>query len=422
MPSGAIASETFASAPKLRQFLSFVVEEALAGRGSDLKGKTIAVDVYGRDVSDVEAGQNLVRVEARRLRRRLHQYFTGPGADEPWRILIDLGGYSPRFERGAGKESVDFAETEPKPGSPYRGRVALALIAAVAAVAMFGATDLFDDNSPDVQSSSDGARRAAYRERSMLALRAVDVSEHARALLFPLFDVRQQEIALDMFRHSISLDPNLHHGYAGAAQVLATLAFNSPSGDAASEFQLEASLMASKALELAPSDGWVQAANSWVLAVSGSPDEAMSFSRRASQLAPAESHVLDLAAITAILSDSPQFAAELSEVSRNMSGEPRFAANNIWGVSQLMLGNYDEVIKAFTLAPELGAPVAAPTLIFLAVAHDQVGNEAEASRVVAELRETWPDFPTNRIIAVSFQNSPEIKNDILKRLSKYNYP
>ena len=42
--------------------------------------------------------ENLVRVDARRLRTYLANYYAGPGADDPVRIHMDKGGYAPRFE------------------------------------------------------------------------------------------------------------------------------------------------------------------------------------------------------------------------------------------------------------------------------------------------------------------------------------
>jgi hypothetical protein len=60
-----------------------------------IRGKAIAAEVYNRDLDDFEAGQNLVRVEARRLHRHLAEYYAGPGNTDPWHICIDLGGYVP---------------------------------------------------------------------------------------------------------------------------------------------------------------------------------------------------------------------------------------------------------------------------------------------------------------------------------------
>ncbi len=152
-----------------------------------------------------------------------------------------------------------------------------------------------------------------------------------------------------MFRHAISLDPGLHHGYSGAAQVLATLALLSPDESRASEYGREAAEMADKALDIAPSDAWPQAAQGWVLAVSGNLDQAYSFAQRAVKLAPGDGHILDLAGTTPIVTNHPEFAEEVSRPDRPRSGSGRFGANNIWGVSQLMLGHYTEVIEAFSI-------------------------------------------------------------------------
>jgi hypothetical protein len=44
-----LASPEFAVPDRLRRFLRFVVEEALAGRAERIKAYTIAVEVFGRD-------------------------------------------------------------------------------------------------------------------------------------------------------------------------------------------------------------------------------------------------------------------------------------------------------------------------------------------------------------------------------------
>ena len=60
-----LASPAFAKSERLRDFLTYIVEESLAGRGELIVGKTIAEDVYGRTPED--GSDNIVRVDARRL-------------------------------------------------------------------------------------------------------------------------------------------------------------------------------------------------------------------------------------------------------------------------------------------------------------------------------------------------------------------
>jgi TolB-like protein/Tfp pilus assembly protein PilF len=78
-------------------FLSFVVEETLAGRGDRLKAFSIAREVYGRDETFDARSDAVVRVEAGRLRRRLAAYYERAGRSDPVRIDLPKGGYTPTF-------------------------------------------------------------------------------------------------------------------------------------------------------------------------------------------------------------------------------------------------------------------------------------------------------------------------------------
>ena len=82
-----VGSEEFATSPKLGEFLAYVVNEQIQGRSDRIKGKTIAVDVFGRGADEGSAGHNIVRVEARRLRRLLNEYYSGSGSAEHPELL-----------------------------------------------------------------------------------------------------------------------------------------------------------------------------------------------------------------------------------------------------------------------------------------------------------------------------------------------
>lgn len=91
-------SDAFRAAPQLSAFLGFVVERVIAGRGSELKGYTIAVEAFGRPADFDPQTDPIVRVEAGRLRRTLAQYYAGEGARDPVRITMPVGAYVPVFE------------------------------------------------------------------------------------------------------------------------------------------------------------------------------------------------------------------------------------------------------------------------------------------------------------------------------------
>ena len=92
-----LASAAFQSSERLGKFLRFVVERTLAGEGDQLKEYRIGVEVFGRPASYDPRIDPVVRVEARRLRARLAQYYEKEGLREPIRIDIPKGGYAPVF-------------------------------------------------------------------------------------------------------------------------------------------------------------------------------------------------------------------------------------------------------------------------------------------------------------------------------------
>ena len=93
-----LESAEFASSKRAREFLCFIVEETLAGRGDRLKAFAIAREVYGRDETFDPRIDTIVRVEAGRLRSRLATYYETAGCGDPIRIGMPRGGYAPTFD------------------------------------------------------------------------------------------------------------------------------------------------------------------------------------------------------------------------------------------------------------------------------------------------------------------------------------
>lgn len=93
-----LAQPLFRASQRNRNFLRFVVEEALAGRGDRIKAYTIAVDVFGRGPEFDGMLDPVVRIEAGRLRQALAEYYAGAGQAERIRIGLPKGAYEPVFE------------------------------------------------------------------------------------------------------------------------------------------------------------------------------------------------------------------------------------------------------------------------------------------------------------------------------------
>ncbi len=107
-------SQVFSRCERLKQFLRFVVEETLLGRGRDLKGYTVGVSVFGRRDDFDPIQDPIVRVAAQRLRRALKLYYLCEGRYEPLRIELPKGQYAPILKQSHDSARAHVA-AEPLP-------------------------------------------------------------------------------------------------------------------------------------------------------------------------------------------------------------------------------------------------------------------------------------------------------------------
>lgn len=100
---------------RMTRFLTFVVEQALAGKSDSIKQRTIAIHAYDRGEDFDPRADPIVRIEATRLRRLLEEYYQTAGAADPCRISIPKGGYAPSFQRPQPEPAAQVSI--PKPAS-----------------------------------------------------------------------------------------------------------------------------------------------------------------------------------------------------------------------------------------------------------------------------------------------------------------
>jgi serine/threonine-protein kinase len=96
-----LAAPEFANATRLREFLSFLVEESLGGAES-IKEVTVAMRVFNRRASFDSSGDSVVRVGALNLRNRLRDYYAGSGRLDEVLIEVPKGSYLPVFRPADG--------------------------------------------------------------------------------------------------------------------------------------------------------------------------------------------------------------------------------------------------------------------------------------------------------------------------------
>jgi adenylate cyclase len=91
-------SGPFHQSQRRQRFLEYLVNETLAGRGERLKGYNVALEVFDRPETFDPTVDPLVRIEAARLRDRLREYYEADGKNDPIRIELPKGTYTPQIE------------------------------------------------------------------------------------------------------------------------------------------------------------------------------------------------------------------------------------------------------------------------------------------------------------------------------------
>jgi len=92
------ACPVFAQAQRMGALLKYLVEAELEGTADRLNQYRIAIDVLGRDERFDPAEDSIVRVEMRRLRSKLLEFYATEGAEDPVVLGLPKGSYQPVVE------------------------------------------------------------------------------------------------------------------------------------------------------------------------------------------------------------------------------------------------------------------------------------------------------------------------------------
>lgn len=93
-----LRSRAFIQSHRIRRFLQFVVEESLLGQPHRLKEYLIGLEAFDRREAFDPRVDSIVRVEARRLRYKLEEYYRTEGREDSVRVILRKGSYVPLFE------------------------------------------------------------------------------------------------------------------------------------------------------------------------------------------------------------------------------------------------------------------------------------------------------------------------------------
>ena len=112
-----LSSDQFARAPRLRQFLRYVSDKVFEGDAESIKEYSIAVEALGRSPNFDSKRDSIVRVDAHQVRRKLLDYYAGPGAGDPVLIDLPVGHYVPVFRQRSSATGFTMVPASELPAS-----------------------------------------------------------------------------------------------------------------------------------------------------------------------------------------------------------------------------------------------------------------------------------------------------------------
>ncbi|MBZ5725050.1 MAG: hypothetical protein LAP87_08640 [Acidobacteriia bacterium] len=349
-----LVSPPFSRSERMQAFLTYVVEETLAGRGDELKEYAIAVDVFRRTESYDSKSDALVRVEARRLRRKLQEFYlaAGPGAS----ILIELpkGSYKAVFS--------SLGASVPSVFRPWTWAVGSLLLLAVLAAAAFLLGRPLEN--PAFSFGTDARARDSYwqgvylrKERTEDSLRK-SIQFFERAVARQPGNARAQAALADgyawlAFFHLAPWRETTAKAKAAAALALRSDAAMPEAWEALGLVALfkewdwlEAERCFRRALDAAPSSSAVHHSYALGLAAHGRFDEAAAEARRAFDLDPSSYVANNDVAVILYCARRYQEAAENAR--RTQAVRPNWAPGYaMTGLCEAARDRFPEALAAF---------------------------------------------------------------------------
>ncbi|WP_346881162.1 hypothetical protein [uncultured Algibacter sp.] len=125
-----INSDVFSKAPKSSSLLRYLVKSTVAG--NYLKEDIIDLEFFGENPNTNKTSPR-IRVNVYNLRKKLEKYYLTEGRNSIWKICIDKGQYSVRFEN-QNIEKIKFSNINAKQILPYAFLAIVCIIFAVISI------------------------------------------------------------------------------------------------------------------------------------------------------------------------------------------------------------------------------------------------------------------------------------------------
>ncbi len=410
------ASKGLSGSRRLKGFLEYVVEETLAGRGDAIRAKTLAMDVYHYPSDQVIQRENVIRVDAGRLRRRMSDYYKDAGLNDPLEIVLPVGSYTPEFKL---RSSPQPAQKPPVSRLSYLLAMGAAVILVVILTMMVVPHWLNETSRQRDATGFDNSnqKRTAIFEASPSRLQAVNLAAEGRDLIFPAIEPNRLKAALLVFESAISLDASYFGGFAGAAQVHGLVALVSNDPELVETSLAQAAERANRAAALSPESAWSQSALAMVEFAQQNWDEAKSLSDRAMKIDPDDPHLIEFDALISLFSgDFDRVLAVVGEVVKSDKDGSGFVFENALGSAKFHTGDFEGAIQTFEDAIAGGAPTGPVSVAYLTAAHYRLGNTAKAEELARKYQEISPHQGVEVLFSRLFKN-PEDADQLVQAIN-----
>ncbi len=124
------ASGVLGRSPLMQRLFEFLLDCSVAGKAP--KEIEVAVDAFGKGAEFDVSQDAMVRVYIHKLRRKLEEFYAGPGANEPVHLSIPKGEYRFVAETAAAAEAPAVPVELPPPAPPRKKWLLPALAASLA--------------------------------------------------------------------------------------------------------------------------------------------------------------------------------------------------------------------------------------------------------------------------------------------------
>ena len=164
----AAASSQLKRAARSREFLFYVAGKSLKEGCTEIHEQEIGHVVFGRDKDYDTSQDNIVRVSATELRKRIDGYFATEGIDEPLIFEIPRGSYMPVFRLRSKEPQLPQADEAPDAFPPALPRSLLpqlpfVLVSSLAVLLAISCALPLERESSERQSATTARRQTGPR-------------------------------------------------------------------------------------------------------------------------------------------------------------------------------------------------------------------------------------------------------------------